>query len=234
MPERAFILSTAPALYLERMERKGKMKTMIATPCLNTVESEFHQSIASLRHVGEVQFASMQSSMIYKSRTDLALLSLANKYDFVLWVDSDMAFKPDLLERLMADMDGRDIVAPLFFMRNPPYEPVMYSKLRKGLTPAENEHEKLIDYPENEMFTVEGVGFGCVLMRTKVIQDVVDRYHELFGHITGYGEDLSFCIRARGCGYDIWVDPTIEVGHKGSIIVDKKWSKAYKTLKAMN
>ena len=209
------------------------MKTMIATPCLSTTQTEFTQSLASLRPVGDVRYVSMESSMIYKSRTDLGLLAIAEKWDFVLWVDSDMVFKPDLLERLMADMEGRDIVAPLFFMRNPPYEPVMYKKLRKGLTPAENEHEKLIDYPENEMFTVEGVGFGCVLMRTKVLKDVVERYHELFGHITGYGEDLSFCIRARGCGYDIWVDPTIEVGHKGSIIVDKKWSKAYKTLKAM-
>ena len=210
------------------------MKTMIATPCLNTVETEFMQSVAALKHVGDVQLASMQSSMIYKSRTDLALMALAKGFDYVLWIDSDMAFKPDLLERLMADMDGRDIIAPLFFMRNPPYEPVLYSKLRKGLTPAENEHEKLIDYPEDKIFQVEGVGFGCVLMRTKVIQDIVDRYHELFGHLPGYGEDLSFCIRARGCGYDIWVDPTIEVGHKGSIIVDKKWSKAYKALKTMN
>lgn len=210
------------------------MKTMIATPCMHTVEAEFTQSIASLEPEGEIRYVSMQSSMIYKSRTDLALLAVAKKYDFVLWIDSDMTFKPDLLKRLMADMDGRDMVAPLFFMRIPPYEPVMYSKLRKGLTPAENEHQKLIDYPEDRMFTVEGIGFGCVLMRTKVIEDVVNRYHELFGHIPGYGEDLSFCIRARGCGYDIWVDPTIEVGHKGNIIVDKKWSKAYKALKAMN
>lgn len=210
------------------------MKTMIATPCLNTVQAEFMQSVTSMNPVGEVRYASMQSSMIYKSRTDLGLLAIAEKQDFVLWIDSDMAFRKDLLERLTADMEGRDIVAPLFFMRNPPYEPVMYSKLRKGLTPAENEHEKLIDYPENEMFTVEGVGFGCVMMRTKVLKDVADRYHELFAPIPGYGEDLSFCIRARGCGYDIWVDPTIEVGHKGSIIVDKKWSKAYQKLKTMN
>ena len=210
------------------------MKTMIATPCLSTVQAEFMQSVTLMKPVGDVRYASMESSMIYKSRTDLGLIAIAEGQDFVLWIDSDMAFKPDLLERLMADMEGRDIVAPLFFMRNPPYEPVMYSKLRKGLTPAENEHEKLIDYPENEMFTVEGVGFGCVLMRTKVLKDVADRYHELFAPIPGYGEDLSFCIRARGCGYDIWIDPTVEVGHKGSIIVDKKWSKAYKALKAMN
>ena len=209
------------------------MKTMIATPCLSTVQAEFMQSVASMRPVGDVRYASMESSMIYKSRTDLGLIALAEKQDFVLWIDSDMVFKPDLLERLMADMKGRDIVAPMFFMRIPPYEPVLYKKLRKGLTPAENEHEKLKDYPENEMFTVEGVGFGCVLMRTSVLQKVVDRYHELFAPMPGYGEDLSFCIRARGCGIDIWIDPMIEVGHKGSIIVDKRWSNAYKTLKAI-
>lgn len=209
------------------------MRTMIATPCLGAVQAEFMQSVTSLQPVGEIRFASVDSSMIYKSRTDLGLRAIAGGFDYVLWIDSDMAFKPDLLTRLAADIEGRDMVAPLFFMRTPPYEPVMYKTLRRGLTPAENEHEKLIDYPENEMFRVEGVGFGCVLMRTTVLRQVVDRYHELFAPIPGYGEDLSFCIRARGCGFDIWIDPTVEVGHKGSIIVDKKWSKAYRTLKAM-
>ena len=31
-----------------------------------------------------------------------------------------------------------------------------------------------------------------------------------------FGEDLSFCFKARECGYKIWVDDSIWPGHVGS------------------
>jgi GT2 family glycosyltransferase len=66
------------------------------------------------------------------------------------------------------------------------------------------------------------------MMRTGVIQAVVDKYHDLFAPLRGYGEDLSFCIRARGCGFDIWVDPKLQIGHKASTIVTNKTFEAYR------
>ena len=65
-------------------------------------------------------------------------------------------------------------------------------------------------------------------MRTEVIRAVVDKYRAIFDMIPGYGEDLSFCIRARGCGFDIWADPKIQVGHKASTIVTDKTFEAYR------
>lgn len=204
------------------------MKTMIAIPCMDTVQTEFAQSLVSLHPVGQIRPAFMSSSLIYKSRTDLSLIALAEKADFVLWLDSDMVFPPSLLVDLMADMEGRDIVSGICHMRRPPYTPVLYEKLRQGLEPAENDSKKLIDYPKDAPFKVEGCGFGCVLMRTSVLQTIVDKYHDVFTPLPGYGEDLSFCIRARGCGFDIWADPRIQVGHKGSTIITDKTFEAYR------
>jgi len=197
------------------------MKTMIAVPCMDTMPYEFVESLYRMKTVGQIRPAFLSGSLVYKARTDLALIALQEKADFILWLDSDMVFNADLMVDLMNDMEGRDMVAGVCHMRRPPYAPVLYSKLRQGLTPAENEHEKLYDYPEKDLFKVEGCGFGCVMMRTTVVQAVVDKYHELFTPMPGYGEDLSFCIRARGCGYDIWADPKVQLGHKSSTIVTR-------------
>ena len=204
------------------------MKTMIAIPCMDFVQTEFAQSLVALKPVGQIRHAFLASSLVYKSRTDLSLMAIAEKADYVLWLDSDMIFPPELLVDLMDDMAGRDIVSGICHMRRPPYTPVLYKKLRQGFTPAENESEKLLDYPKDGPFKVEGCGFGCVMMKTEVLQSVVDKYHELFAPLPGYGEDLSFCIRARGCGYDIWADPKIQVGHKASTIVTNETFEAYR------
>jgi len=204
------------------------MKTMIAIPCMDQVQTEFVQSLVALKPVGQIRHAFLASSLVYKSRTDLGLMAIAEKADYVLWLDSDMVFPPELLVDLMDDMEGRDMVSGICHMRRPPYTPVLYEKLRQGFTPAENESNKLIDYPKDGPFMVEGCGFGCVMMKTEVLKSVVDKYHELFAPLPGYGEDLSFCIRARGCGYDIWADPKIQIGHKASTIVTNETFEAYR------
>ena len=203
------------------------MKTMIAVPCMDTMPYEFVESLYRMKTVGQIRPAFLSGSLIYKARTDLALMALNEKADFILWIDSDMIFAPDLMVSLMDDMEGRDMVAAVCHMRRPPFNPVLYSKLRLGITPDQNEHQKVLDYPD-DLFTVEGCGFGCVMMRTSVIEAVVDKYHDLFSPLPGYGEDLSFCIRARECGFDIWADGRIQVGHKGSTIITKDTFEAFR------
>lgn len=203
------------------------MKTMIAIPCMDTMPYEFVESLYRMKTVGQIRPAFLSGSLVYKARTDLALLALHEKADFVLWIDSDMIFAPDLMVNLMEDMKTCDMVAGICHMRRPPFNPVLYSRLRMGVTPDENEHQKLLDYPD-DLFTVEGCGFGCVMMKTEIIQAVVDKYHDLFTPLPGYGEDLSFCIRARECGYDIWADPKVQLGHKSSTIITRETFEAFR------
>ena len=206
------------------------MKPMIAIPCMAQVQTEFAQSIFNLQRVGNVYAKFLPCSLLVKSRTDLGLMAVQEKADYVLWIDSDMVFPDTLLIDLMRDIEEekKDIVAGVCHMRKEPYKPVLWSKLRQGLSEFENESECLVDYPRDGLFEVEGVGFGCIMMKTEVIAAVRDKYKNLFGHLPGYGEDLSFCIRARGCGYRIWVDPKVQVGHKSSIIVDDSVFQAFR------
>jgi len=204
------------------------MKTMIAIPCMDTVQTEFAQSLVNMRPVGEIRHAFESCSLIYKSRTDLGLLAIKEGADFVLWLDSDVIFPSDLMIDLMEDMKGRDIVTGVYYMRRAPFKPVIWKTLRQGLTPDENESVDYNDYPKDQIFEVDGCGFGAVMMRTSVLEAVRDKYHELFAPVPGYGEDLSFCVRARGCGFKIYCDPRIQIGHKAATIVTGESFEAYR------
>ena len=78
------------------------MKTVIAVPCMDMVPVEFCESLATLRKVGECQVAFHKGSLIYTARNSLLDTAVKAEADWMLWLDSDMVFNPDLLERLFA------------------------------------------------------------------------------------------------------------------------------------
>lgn len=204
------------------------MRTMVAVPAMDTVQTEFCQSLANMQHVGSVQHSFITCSLIYKARNDLGQIAVSEGADFVLWLDSDMIFPSSLLVDLMVDIKGHDIITGVYHMRRAPFQPVLWEVLRNGLTPEERVDKVFTDYPAEGLFHVEGCGFGCVLMRTEVLKTVLDKYHDLFSPLPGYGEDLSFCLRARGCGYEIYCDPKIQLGHKAATIVTNETYQAYR------
>ena len=205
-----------------------EMKTLIAVPCMDTVQTEFAHSLVQMKIVGTVQYAFQSCSLVYKSRNELANVAVESGADYVLWFDSDMVFPSTIMVDLMADMEGRDIVSGVYHMRRPPFKPVIWKTLRQGLIPSENINEDYDDYPKDGIFEIDGCGFGCVMMRTSILQTIVDRYHDLFGPLPGYGEDLSFCVRAKSCGFKIHCDPKLQLGHKGSLIISDETFNAYR------
>ena len=69
-------------------------------------------------------------------------------------------------------------------------------------------------------------------MDTGVLADVMNKYEgNAFTPLNGVGEDLSFCWRARQCGYNIVVDPEVELGHIGHITVNRKFYESTKQIK---
>lgn len=204
------------------------MKTMIAIPCMDTVQTEFVRSLVSMRYVGEVQFIFTECSLVYHARTSLCKMAMENGADCVLWLDSDVVFGPDLMERLMEDLQGRDMVTAIYHARRPPFRPVIWKTITTGLLPSSTVVEQYDDYPTDGLFEIAACGFGAVLMKIGVIRDVAETFHQTFNPLPGLGEDLSFCVRARNCGYKIWCDPEIQIGHKGASIITKDTFKAYR------
>jgi len=144
-------------------------------------------------------------------------------YDFVLWLDSDMTFEPDLLDRLMEDIEGRQAVTGLCFGRRPPFKPCIYKKL--DVTMSNNMMlpvcENWFDYPRDQIFEVQACGFACVLMRTEALEKMLV-YGVPFFPVGGLGEDLTFCWRAKKLGITFHCDSRLKIGHIMRISVDEK------------
>ena len=197
------------------------MKTFVAVPCLDQMQTKFVSSLVSMDRVGSMSFNFSESSLVYHSRNELASMAITEKSDFVLWLDSDMVFPRHLLIDLMDAIKGRDFVSGVYYRRRPPFGPVLYKTLRKGIDDSENVTEEFTDIPDG-IFEIEGAGFGCVLMRTEILEAVFNKYHRAFDPLPGYGEDISFCFRARGCGYTLHAASHIRLGHVAQTIVTKE------------
>lgn len=209
------------------------MNILIAVPSMDSVPAVFAQSLAMLKKVGNCAVAFQVGSLVYNSRNDLAQKALKMQADYVLWLDSDMMFEYDTLEKMMHTLKENelDILSGVYYRRVKPFTPVLMSKLRIDESTNFCEHENLNSYPEDKLFEVEGIGFGCVLMDSAVLFEVGMTYKDWFSPIGKVGEDLSFCWRARQCGYKIFVDPSIQLGHCGQNIITKNFYEAYKNQK---
>ena len=195
-------------------------KILICIPAMDMVATGFSQSLAMLQKGGnETAIMFEVGSLIYEARNKLAKQAIAMGADYTMWFDSDMIFKPDTMVRLLAH--DAPVVSGAYFRRSPPYHLVAFDECD-----AETRKWSDLDLP-TETVKCGGVGFGCVMVKTEVLFEVAARYKTWFEPVNGFGEDLSFCWRARQCGYDILLDPTITCGHVGHIVVNEDFYKAY-------
>jgi len=132
--------------------------------------------------------------------------------DGVFWVDSDIMMPPETIHRLCEY--NLDFVSGLYFQRNPPYWP-LFARLNTKQT-----FEWPSNYPENVLAPCDGVGFGCVLTSISLLRKVaaLPECKELgpFGGDFGkrsYGEDFTFCLRAKKVGVTPHVDTGIKCDH---------------------
>lgn len=200
------------------------MKTLIAIPCMDMVQTEFVRSLVGMRTSGQVQYAFSQASLVYDGRIMLASMAIDGGWDRVLWLDSDMSFQADLFDKLSADLDeGRSCVSGLYFSRKRPVRPIIYREV--GLDRSREEPipraQKYEDWPKGQIFPVAACGFGAVMMETEILRKVRKRFKLPFSPVLGFGEDLSFCMRCTELGETIWCDSRIRLGHVGVSLFDE-------------
>lgn len=197
------------------------MRTLIAVPAMDMLSTDFCRSCVGLQLSGEVQWTFSQGSLVYDGRNILADTAVREGFDRVLWLDSDMVFDPYLFQRLSEHLDlGREMVTGLYISRKSPMRPVIYKDIRRD--PLENGFlpvaEAFIDYPRDSLFPVAGCGFGAVMMTTELLRRLQAAYGLPFTPLPGFGEDLSFCLRVRELGAEMWCDSSIKLGHAGMTV----------------
>lgn len=205
------------------------MRILIAVPCMDMVHAHFTSCLCNLllqAHDDEICVEFGVSSLIYDTRNQLIEKAINGDFDRVLWLDSDMVFEPEILRILNEDLNHFDVVSGLYFKRVRPITPVVFKrcdieKLEDNkLKPVS---EPYFDYPQNTIFEIAACGFGCVAMNVAALKSVVDTYGKLlFSPVNGFGEDMSFCMRARSAGLHLWCDSRIKLGHDGYHVYDEE------------
>ena len=180
-------------------------RVLIGVPCGETLHSRTAFSLFNLR--GKATLEIQISADIAQNRNRLVERALHGDYTHLLFVDSDMFFAPDTLERMLAH--DKDILGLACNRRKLPLESVV-----KPLK-VEDENKPL----PTKLFEAKSVGTGMLLIKTDVLKTLTHPIFD-FQYRNGkrFGEDVLFCEKAREAGYQIWVDPTIPVNHIGTYL----------------
>lgn len=207
------------------------MKTLIGIPCMDMVSTSFMTSLTGLEPVGDTELCVVQSSLIYDARNSICRHAIDGGFDRILWFDSDMVFAPSTMQRLAAHLDdGKEFVSGLYFTRREPYTPTIFKDIQVNEVDGKKipKAVECSDYAQNSLIEIEACGFGCVMMTT----DLAKRIHETFGlpfsPVLGFGEDISFCIRARKLGVPLYCDTSIKLGHVGYHMIQEDNFLAWK------
>lgn len=210
------------------------MRTIIACPCGDMVHTAFLRSLVGMEIRGDVQFTFAQGSLVYDARNQLAETAVAGGFDRILWLDSDMEFPKETFTRLSDLMDeGKEMVSALCFTRRNPIKPVgftrLYFKEENGLqVPHADRIEEIPDAP----FTVAAVGMAVCMMTVDLVARIKKTFGLPFSPAYGFGEDLSFCQRATALGTQVWIDPTLDIGHIGQACYNRRCYDAVKRTNA--
>lgn len=159
---------------------------------------------------------------IHYTRAQFSLHSAARnqmvqemKGDWLLQLDTDMVFDPDFAARLVYTMERYklDIVTGLYVYKSNPSIPTLYmfNEETKHHDPIGNGWDD-----STEIFPVDSAGGGCLLVRRKVFERIMSETHQYpFEMIPPMGEDHSFFMRARKCGFQPYCAWKVQAAHLG-------------------
>ena len=192
------------------------MKLLIGIPSYDYMHAEFVKCLSGLLiklALDGVQFdvKIANGTLVYFARDKIACEAINNGYTHVLWLDADMIFAPTLLDDLMES--GKDFVTGVAHSRRPPFVSCLFENVDDL-----NHLKRFENYP-SEPFEVAGCGFACVLISTEILRAVQMAHKTCFLPEMQWGEDLTFCRRARALGYKIYAEPCVKLGHIGHEVI---------------
>jgi GT2 family glycosyltransferase len=192
------------------------VKVLIGVPSGDSVVLPFHTSfpLAVKTSWAKLNTYSVRGMNTVSARNKIVHRAIEENFDYVFFMDSDMEFPPNTLDRLLNR--SKDIVGGF------------YTRKKKGFLPNAfrlgfSEGDKLLTEFISDFREVEAIGTGCLLIKTDVFRKIKKPwfYYETTNspdcHMST--EDIVFCRNAKKAGYKIYCDGEIACGHVGSFIV---------------
>lgn len=192
-------------------------KLAVLIPCRDTLYSAHAMSLVEM-----VKFNTMNdidthvfmdaSTILLTQRERLATEAINLGAEYMLWIDSDIVFPASTAARLLAH--NEPVVAANYVRRQWPHKGVAYETIGDWENPLPFEvYDDLVD--------VEGIGMGCMLVKTSVFEEMSKPWFEFQWSPESndfLGEDMYLCQKIAAAGYTIKVDTALsqELKHLGS------------------
>lgn len=194
----------------------GKNKKLsILVPTRDMVHTHFAFSLSQLyKTTSEIMDTYLffdSSSVLLNQREKLIEEAKIINSDYVLWLDSDMVFPSTTALRLLEH--NKDIVGCNYLKRSKPLKPVAYKNI--------GDWDSYLPLTvEDELMEVEGVGMGCLLMKTEIFKNIQKPYFEFtYNEKTDdwMGEDFNLLKKLGQVGYKVYIDTLLssEIKHMG-------------------
>ena len=203
------------------MEAQRPPRIMVAICTLGDMKLDFVKSLIKYvqspkLHQSSVLF--IEHSVIHRARNSAVVSAVEKGMDYLLFIDDDMTFPPDAVDKLLVQQ--KDIIGALCFSRLSKNKPVI-SKIKNN---------RMVGYSYDEVptwsesFQVPLTGTGFLLINLSVFKKMEPPFF-YWGRPKDFGlerdpfpndeigEDVTFCLNAGLSGFEVWVDPTIEIGH---------------------
>jgi len=214
------------------MDRK---EIAILAPCYSgDFDEETKECIkkASIELKDEFHFHDLTTKEVYIHRgrrmllEDLLEFNKTQRFDYVLWLDSDVQFEPQQFKMLVEELEKNQLpcLSGIYFSRHMNHHPMFcYGDEIRGL----NWDQKILI---GKTFKVVGIGFGFFLLKMETIKKYCESYaptqwfdssgwypkkENAFNQKYTYGEDVYFCKNMRQLGFPINVTCKVMVMHKG-------------------
>ncbi len=174
-----------------------------------------HSTIIRDWGVGDAAIGRKRNFQVWRARTH-------TKAQFLFFIDSDIVFEPWQFDRIVAH--DLPIVGGVYFKKCAKLEPVIEGKLSE-------------EDPITHLMEVKSAGTGFLCIRMDVFEAIIQKYGDSiayqgdpdqekrwdffpFGAVNNSyrSEDWYFCDRARECGFKVYVDCSVQLGHVGKIV----------------
>src|SRR3990167_7291461 len=181
----------------------------VGVPCADFIRTKTVATLLSLvKKDPTIAVQIKQGCLVHKNREEIVLdAQRMGGFTHLFFVDSDMCFSADVLERLLSR--DADIIAAPYHYRHPGGEYVLF------LDEKSNGKEKAIP---DKLFKAYASGTGCMLIKMSVFDKIKRPWFAFGDPEMQVGEDIFFCRKSQQAGFNIWVDPSVSVGHVGEMV----------------